>query len=515
MNNLYQDLLTAKTDKKTAITFMCNKMTKKDFVQNIDNMAGFLSSIGVKKGSKVGIVSPNVPTAVIAFYAINKIGAVSNIFHPLIATNDLIKKLKQTDTNVVFVYDLFYKKYKKALKNNGIKVIICSSKDYLDSFTRWIFSLYLNIVRGKITSEYDEKDFRKNYPSTTIYNEDACLLHSSGTDKEKTVILTNENFIELKNKMIDVVGKENLGQETALVSLPIFHCFGLAVGVHSCLSLGFDIVLMPTFNTKSMVRLVKKYGVTVLIVIPSMVRKFIKNGFAKNFKSVKHIYCGGDNLPTKLREQFDKELSKYNTIKLLEGYGLTELTGVCVVNTEKNYKEGSIGKPISGIQAVVLDEENKVQGFDKEGELALSSSTIMKSYYDGTTNTVEINGKTYFKTGDIVKMDSDGYLYYLARKKNIIKISGINVFPNDIEELVLTIPEVKEAVCIEKKIEGKPYIYLYAVVSEKSEELKGKIKDIVKNNMLKYCRLKEVVFVDSLKLTKNGKIDKKYLQNLE
>lgn len=515
MKNLYQDLLTAKTDKKTAITFMGNKMSRVDFVKNIDNMAGFLCSIGVKKGSKVGIIAPNVPTAVIGFYAINKIGGVSNIFHPLVATNDLVKKLVETDTKVVFVYDLFYKKYKKALSDLGVKVIICSSKDYLDSFTRWIFGLYLDVVRGKITTEYTEKDFRKTYPSTIVYNEDACLLHSSGTDKEKTVILTNENFIELKNKMINVVGRQNLGKETALVSLPIFHCFGLAVGVHSCLTLGFDIVLMPTFNTKSMIRLVKKYGVTVLIVIPSMIRKFIKNGFSSSFKSVRHIYCGGDNLPSQLRKQFDNELSKYNNIKVLEGYGLTELTGVCIVNTEENYREGSIGKPLDDILAVVLDENNNVLECNMSGELAISSSTIMKSYYDNTTNTIQINGKIYFKTGDIVKIDKDGFIYYLARKKNIIKISGFNVFPTDIEELVLTLPKVKEAVCVEKRIEGKPFIYLYAVATEKTEELKNEIKQIVSDNMLKYCRLKEVIFVDNIPLTKNGKVDKECLKAID
>ena len=139
----------------------------------------------------------------------------------------------------------------------------------------------------------------------------------------------------------------------------------------------------------------------------------------------------------------------------------------------------------------------------------------MKSYYDGTTNTIDIEGVKYFRTGDIVKIDEDGYVYYLARKKNVIKISGFNVFPNDIEELVLTLPEVKEAVCIERKFEDKPYIYLYAVVTVKSEETKEKIKKIVADNMLKYCRLREVIFVEHIPLTKNGKIDKQALSNID
>lgn len=510
MNNLYQDLLKAPKYKETALTFMGNKMSTVDFVKNIDNMAGFLSSIGIKKCDAVGIIAPNIPTAIIGFYAINKIGAVANIFHPLIATSDMVNKLKTTNTKAIFVYDLFYRKHKKALKSLGIKVIICSSKDYLNRFTRFVFSLGLDVVRGITTTEYTVKDFTKSRPSKVEYNEECCYLHSSGTDKEKTVVLTNENFIELKNKMVDVIGYENLPNERMLVSLPIFHCFGLGIGVHSALSLGVDVILMPTFNTKSMVKLVKKYEATILIVIPSMIRKFVKNGFSDSFCSVKHIYCGGDRMSSELREQFD-DLNKVNGCKILEGYGLTELTGVCVVNTEKNYKAGSIGKPLTDIEVLAIDDNDKVVQTNEVGELVINSSTVMKGYYDNTNNLFSYNGKNYFRTGDLVRIDSDGFLYYIDRKKDVIKISGINVFPKDIEELVLKTCPVKQAVCVEKAIDNKPYVYLY-VVAKPSIELEEQIKNTVKKNLLKYYWLKEVVFLEQMPYTKNGKIDKKSLE---
>ena len=511
---MYQDLVNTVNGKETAITFMQHKMSRTLLIKHIDNMAGFLHSIGIKNGDKVGIVAPNVPTAVIAFYAINKLGAISNIFHPLVAPLDLIKKLKATDTRVVFMYDLFYKKYKKLLKEYNITVIICSAKDYLDSFTKFIFSIGLDPIRGIIKDEYTVADFRKEYTSKVSFNENACLLHSSGTDREKTVILTNQDFIELRKKMLKVVGEENFAKETTLVSLPIFHCFGLGVGIHTSLCVGADIVLMPTFNPKAMVRLVKQEKVTTLIVIPSMVKKFISYGFNKNFKTVKHIYCGGDKLNEQVRKKFNTELHEYKDINILEGYGLTELTGVCVVNTEKEYREGSIGKPIDGIEALIIDENNNPKGLNVVGELALSSNTMMKSYYDGTKNTFMYNGKEFLKTGDLAKQDEDGFLYFMGRQKETIRIGGTNVFPRDIEDLVAKFTGIKEVICLEKDINNKPYIYLYVQANEETEELKEKIRNVISENMLKYCMPKEIIFINKWPLNKNGKIDKKALLNM-
>ena len=490
MVSLYEELKINKY-AEPALIFMGSKMKREKFIVNIDLMASFLDEIGVKQGESVGILSPNIPSSVIAFYAINKIGATANIFHPLVATNDLISKLEKCNTKYLFVYDMFYKKYRKRLKELGIKVIICSAKDYMPRVVKFVFSLQLDLLRGKLNGEYTVKDF------------------SSGTEREKTAVITTENLAALKDKMRYVIGEENIAKERALVSLPIFHCFGLGVGVHSCLTLGFSVLLTPRFKVKSSLRLIKRNKITMLIVIPSMVKKFIDNGFESYFDSVKHVYCGGDRISKSLVTAFNTKMESVNGIKLLEGYGLTELTGVCIVNTEKEYEEFSIGKPLKDIDILVVDEDKNVLGAEKVGELAICSNTVMQGSLDGDYEKVSHNGKSYILTGDLVMVDKNGFVFYKDRKKNVIKISGINVFPKDIEEIALSVDGIKEAVCVEREHDAKPYVYLYTVGDQ---DKKAEIIQKVNENTLKYYHLKDVIFLDSLPLNKNGKVDVKSLE---
>lgn len=509
MVSLYEELKINKY-AEPALIFMGSKMKREKFIVNIDLMASFLDEIGVKQGESVGILSPNIPSSVIAFYAINKIGATANIFHPLVATNDLISKLEKCNTKYLFVYDMFYKKYRKRLKELGIKVIICSAKDYMPRVVKFVFSLQLDLLRGKLNGEYTVKDFTKRRENVSVkYVREACFLHSSGTEREKTAVITTENLAALKDKMRYVIGEENIANERALVSLPIFHCFGLGVGVHSCLTLGFSVLLTPRFKVKSSLRLIKRNKITMLIVIPSMVKKFIDNGFERYFDSVKHVYCGGDRISKSLVTAFNMKMENVNGIKLLEGYGLTELTGVCIVNTEKEYEEFSIGKPLKDIDILVVDEDKNVLGAEKVGELAICSNTVMQGYLDGEYVKVSHNGKSYILTGDLVMVDKNGFVFYKDRKKNVIKISGINVFPKDIEEIALSVDGIKEAVCVEREHDAKPYVYLYTVGDQ---DKKAEIIQKVNENTLKYYHLKDVIFLDSLPLNKNGKVDVKSLE---
>ncbi len=488
-----------------ALIFMGSKMSREKFIENIDLMAAFLSSIGVKEGDSVGILSPNIPSAVIGFYGINKVGGVANIMHPLTPPSDLIKKLEKCDTKYLFVYDMFYKKYRAWLSKAGVKVIICSAKDYMPRAVKFVFSLYLDLIRGSLDGEYTVKDFTKKRDNVSVkYVSRACYLHSSGTEREKTAIITSENLSALKDKMRLVIGEENVAKERALVSLPIFHCFGLGVGVHSYLSLGFSVVLMPSFNAKKALRLIKRNKITLLIVIPSMVKKFVACHFERYFASVKHVYCGGDRIPKSVEEEFNGAIKKVSDIKLLQGYGLTELTGVCIVNTEKDYKKFSVGKAALGVDVMVVDDDGNEVKAGEVGELAVCSKTVMEGYLDGDYQRIVKDGKTYLLTGDLVAVDEDGYIFYKERKKNVIKISGINVFPKDIEDIALSVDGVKDAVCVEMEINSKPYVYLYAVGDESKKE---EIINRVKENTLKYYHLKDVVFLDSLPLTKNGKVD--------
>lgn len=515
MSNMYQDILNATDFQEKSITFFGKSIGRKKLIYYIDNMAEFLSKLGVKDGDVIGIVSPNIPTSVIAFYAINKLGAISNIFHPLTSAVPLIDKLKESGAKYVFVYDLFFTKYKKLLAENQITPIICSAKDYLDKALKKLFAIYLNTKRGSAYNAYTEKEFTSEFPNMEreCGNDIACYLHSAGTEKEKTVVLTNRNFIELKEKMIGVIGRENIAGEKTLASLPMFHCFGLGIGVHASLALGFNISLLPVFNAEKALKAIRKQKLTIMIVIPSMLRKIMEvKEFGKYLVSVKHIYCGGDRLSEKLRLDFERELNKYNPIKILEGYGLTEMTGVCVVNTESEYRAGSIGKPLLGVDAKVLDDNGNESECGITGELALSSSTLMRGYSDGSESYAVFGNRKYFKTGDMACMDSDGFIYYKERKKNVIKISGVNVFPKDIEDLVLTVGGIAECVAIEYRKGDKPFIGLFVIAEGEKEKIKNEIYKVIKANTMKYCLPEKIKFIKKLPLTKNGKIDKQALK---
>ena len=307
-----------------------------------------------------------------------------------------------------------------------------------------------------------------------------------------------------------------------LMVLPLFHTYGLGICMHTVISGGGQAVMMPKFNAKGACRLVKHRTVTYIAGVPNMYAKMVASGKFKGkyLRKLKNCYCGGDKLSDAVKKAFEDAMAKSgNPIKLCAGYGLTE-GGVCCVNTMDIHKEGTLGKPTKNNKFAVVNEKNEFLPPMQKGMLVISTLGMMSGYYNDEKLTKETiftdkNGEKWLKTGDIGYMDEDGYVYFVDRLKRMVKISGVNVFPQEIEDLVDKYEGILRSCVISVEKEGKPQLKLYIMVKDgvvaDDKYIEG-LKEYIGANLLKYSVPKIVEKVESLPLTQIGKVDFKKLQ---
>lgn len=279
-------------------------------------------------------------------------------------------------------------------------------------------------------------------------------------------------------------------------------------------------MLMPKFEPKRACKLLKSTSATFISGVPNMFAKMIDSGYfrGKYVKRLKHCYCGGDKLSNSVKERFyEATKAAGNPIRLNEGYGLTE-AGICCVNTPENYREGSIGKPFKNTRFGIFDDDDNPLPCDTVGNLCISSNTMMTGYYgdeEATKNAFFVSdGAKWVRTGDMGRIDKDGFVYFVDRKKRVIKISGNNVFPQEIENVVNKTEGVKRSCVVAMSSGGKPAVKLIVQPVEGVDvnALEKKIVAEIKAKLLKYAIPKVVEFRDRLPLTQIGKVDYRKLE---
>ncbi len=509
------------------ISFFGRNLTLGEVLAQIDGFAGRLVQEGVGKGDNVIVCLGNIPDAVIAFYAINKTGAVANLVHPLVTADRLVAIAKNMHSKAAVLFDEFYGGY-DGWKQLGIKTFIASAADYLP---RKLAPFYrIAKLRAAVACRGEEKfkdavarGSEVGFAPVEIGGEDIALyMHSGGTTgTPKSVELSNRAFNALAHNLLALIGGKPVDdRDSMLMVLPLFHNFGLGVCMHTSLSAGGRIVLMPRFNAKGACKLCRDNGITFICGVPNMYGKMLDSGaFGEDImRKLKYCYCGGDRLSDSIRRKFEQLGERAgNPIKLYEGYGLTE-AGICCVNMKGREREGSIGKPVANTWFEAFGEDGQPVPRGTDGELCVSTDMAMTRYYGDPQATAAVffdhGGKRWIKTGDIGRLDEDGFVYFVDRKKRMIKISGHNVFPQEIENVVNKVAGVKRCCVVAAEDDGKPAVKLFIQKDDDADEeqVRNAARDAIAAKLMKYSMPRYIVFVDKLPLTQIGKVDYRKLE---
>lgn len=503
-----------KNQKK--IIYFGRTIYAEEFLTLIEKTAGYLQSQGIKEGSVVGIALPNIPEAIIAFYAVNACGAIANLIHPLTKTPALGALLQKTKTSFLFVYESMYARSKELLQEKGIQTVVCWPSHFMKGPVKFAARLKEYGTSGH--TEY--KDIIKNqFAFKEIKNDGkipAVYIHSGGTSgNAKTVVLHSYSFNWLADATIDTVyqdGEMYAPTDSMLMILPIFHGFGLGICAHTLLTRAF-IVMQPRFHAGQAIKLIKKYRITHLAGVPAMYRKMMEHRAfrGKRLRSLSQIFCGGDRLPTSLKERFDNKLKELGChAELCEGYGLTETTTVFSISRNGRTRPESQGQPMIGNLIKVVGEDGKELPVGEKGELHVKSEAAMMYYLDDPEETAAAMYDGWIRTGDIGYVDKDNYIYYCDRKKRSIKIAGENVFPSQVEEIINNVSGVKECCVARSSHHGKPYTVAY-IVTEKNvkwdKNLEERIVKEIEEKYIRYAVPKRFVPVERLYRTEMAKID--------
>ncbi len=507
-----------KEDKKAVkVVYFNHKITFEKLYKDVDSVALYLTEHGVKKGDSVVLCLPNIPQAVIALYAINKVGAICNVVHPKIGTLALLKIIHETATNWVFCYSSAIMDHAKELRKAGVNIVHCRISQYMPfGLPKIVLSVTEIAARRFSTIDFSQMTVKNGDVEDQARGEDvAVYLHSSGTTGDpKTVMLSNYAMNELAGKGCNAVGSETgIGKgDTNLMLLPLFHGFGLGVCLHWPMFFGVNI-LLPSFDAIKAVAVLRKYKPNVLSCVPSMLRRMYKlSAFSgEHLKSIKSVYVGGDKLDDKLRQDVENCFRKNGSLGLVyEGFGLSEMASMSHLNI-LHFNDGTVGQPSPTVrQKIMRADGTECEPFE-EGELYLSGTQMMTGYLNQTTPFVkDADGTVWFPTGDFGYLGEKDSLYYRGRLKRLIKIGGVNIFPQEVETVAANMKEIEQACAVRVKIDGKPAIKLLVVLKpgvRLTPMLKSKIKDAVRDNILPYAVPREIEAVSSIRLSGMGKCD--------
>ena len=523
-----------------AFDFMGKSTTYRSLVREIENCAKALKTIGVREGDKVTIAMPNCPQAIYMFYAVNLVGGIANMIHPLSAEKEIEFYLNESESVTAITLDQFYHKFERIRENTKvINIIIASVKDALSKPIRAGYMLTEGRKIAKIPEDAPVimwKDFMrlshscfyKTYKVKRTGSDPAVILYSGGTTgTTKGIVLTNLNFNALAAQIVATNPMFRPG-DRMLSAMPLFHGFGLGVCIHSMLANGGRCILIPRFTAKSYAKQIVKYKCNFIAGVPTLYEALLRlpSMDGANLSSLKGVFSGGDSLSIELKKKFDKFLYDHNaTVQVREGYGTTETVTACCLTPTHMFKEGSIGLPFPDTYIKIVEPgTDREVPYGTEGEILLAGPTVMKEYMKHPEETAQTlrthaDGLTWVYTGDLGVMDEQGFIYFRGRAKRMIISSGYNVYPGQIENIL----DAHDAVQMSCVI-GVPDAYkmqkVKAFVKLKddaaaTEETKQDILDYCARHVAKYAMPYDIEFRDDMPKTLVGKVAYRVLEEEE
>lgn len=539
--SLYEYIVKANEDHQdlVAINYFNKKMSYRAFFEEIDICARAFRSQGIRPGDVVTICMPNTPEAVISFYAVNKIGAIANMVHPLSAEEEIKHSLISTKSVMIVTINLTWEKISSIIDDTDVyKTIIVSASDSMPKMLKVGYNLTQGrkIVSPKKSEAHmywhdfmnKGKFYNENVLVKTTKDQPAVILHSGGTTGiPKNIVLTNGN-INVVVEQGHVIFPNFNNEDSMLAVLPLFHCFGLVVAVHCPLGLGGNVILVPQFDAKRFDKLITKYKPTFIPGVPTLYEALLSNKHMKkvDMSFVKNIISAGDSLSPIKNENVNNFLKEHGcNARVMQGYGMTETSGPISFGAKGSDVLGSIGIPLPGNIVKIINIDTKKECPHGEvGEIVATGPNVMKGYLNNEKETNEIlekdnKGRVWVHTGDLGYMNDDGVLFFAQRLKRMLIVSGYNVYPSHIEDVILKHKDVLNCGVI-----GVPHPYkvqvpkAFIVLKEgvkPSLKVKNDIKEYCQKNLAVYMMPKEFVFKESLPKTMIGKVNYRELEKEE
>lgn len=534
-----ESAITKKKMNSVAYEFQGKKTNYKHFLNKIEVLGKAYKSIGIDEGDMVTVCMPNTPQGVDTFYALNRIGAVPAMIHPLSAVGEIAFYINSTQSKAVLVVDLFYEKVLEALKQvkHPVKVVVAHIKDELPFPLNMLYPLTVKKKPAPLPKDnknvIDWSDFISGGKKVKLSDkfpkaeDTAVILFSGGTTgTSKGIKLTNLNMNALAAQVAANAGFTMEGLRMFSV-MPLFHGFGLGVGIHTALMASGTCIIIPQFTIKTYARDVKKYKPNVIVGVPTLYEALLRSeGFDFDLSFLRGMFCGGDSLSVELKKKVDKFLKDHNaTIQVREGYGTTECVTASCLTPYDTYREGSIGIPLSDTYYSIVNPNNDTElPYGEEGEICICGPTVMKGYLNNAEETASTlrrheDGNLWLHTGDLGYMDEDGFVYYKQRMKRLIIVSGINVYPSQVENAIDAHPDVLLSCAV-----GIPDPYKMHVVKafvvlrqgvEPSDKIKEEIIENCKKNVSRYGVPREIEFRTELPKTLVGKVAYRTLEEEE
>ena len=521
----------------TAYVFQGKKTSFPEFHGRILAAARGLYAMGIRKGDRVTICMANTPQAVDCFYALNRIGAIPNMIHPLSAAEEIAFYLNVSHSKAILTLAQFYTKVASIQDKleQPVQILVARIADELP--------LPLNVLYPMTKGgKADRKPAGNGYRLWTDmvaagkntrlpaddgkYSDCGAILYSGGTTgTTKGIMLSNLNFNALGLQTIAASGFGVIAGMKMLSVMPVFHGFGLGIGIHTALIGGATCILIPQFTPKTYAEVLLKEKPNIIPGVPTLFEALLRVDSLENadLSFLKGIFSGGDSLPVELKKKVDAFLKAHGcTQQIREGYGTTEcVTASCL--TPRDYaRSGSIGVPFPDVfYKIVKPGTCEELPANNEGEICISGPTVMLGYMDQpeeTANTLRQHGdgRVWLHTGDLGHMDEDGFIYFRQRIKRMIITSGYNVYPGQLENIIDGHEKVLLSCVIGVKdtYRGQK-IRAYVVPMpgvEPTEELKQELLNYCSDKIAKYAMPRDIVFRTELPKTLVGKVAYRVLE---
>ena len=528
-----------KKPKLIAYDFMGKKTTYGEFMQRIELTAQALTALGIAAGDKVTICMPNCPQAVDTFYALNRIGAVSNMIHPLSAAEEIKFYLNFSKSKAILILDQFYPKFSEirgGLTQDTIP-IVASIPDELPPALDIGFWLTSGRKIPKLPKDETYIKWKKFLaagrarrqplpPHAGKFTDCASILYSGGTTgTTKGILLSNLNFNALGLQTIAASGFAPIDGMKMLSVMPVFHGFGLGIGIHTALIGGAQCILVPQFSVKTYAKLLVKKQPNIIPGVPTLFEALLRadNLEGADLSFLKGVFCGGDSLSIELKKKVDAFLKEHNAeVQIRQGYGLTECVTASCLTPRDYHRVGSIGVPFPDTyyKIVAPNEETELDP-GEEGEICISGPSVMIGYLDNEEETASTlrrhsDGRIWLHTGDLGKMDEDGFVYFSQRMKRMIITSGYNVYPGQLENIIdghekvllSCVVGVKDPYKIQKV---KAFVVLKPGV-EPTDEVKEELMEYCRKHIAKYAMPYDIEFRPELPKTLVGKVAYRILE---
>lgn len=500
------------------------KISYREMNELTDRLAAGLSSIGIKKGDRVGIFMPNTPQFVMAFFAVVKLGAIAVATNPLYSAREIEHQVNDAAVEVMIVMSNFYNLIKEVQPKTKIRtVVVTNLKETLPPILGFLFTLTGKEKKGGFSVQLGEGDLwmqdlinrfkAEDRPKVEVSSNDVALFQYSGgtTGLSKGAIALHSNLVanalQIRHWMVDA----EEGNEIVLMAIPLFHVYGLVAGMCFAIQIGASMVMIPNpRDLKDVLENIQKYKATLFPGVPTLYNAINNHpdvlAGKYNLESIKACISGSAPLMRETKEKFEGLTGGV----VFEGFGMSETPTATHCNPLKGEnRTGSIGMPLSDVDAriISLDDEVTVLGPGEVGELVIKGPQVFKGYHNMPTETANALRDGWLYTGDIARMDEDGYFYIVDRKKELIKPGGYQVWPREVEEVISDHPKV-----LEVGVAGIPDPYrgetvkAWVVVKPGESLSEEEVKEWCKDRLAKFKVPTHVEFRGELPKTTVGKI---------